>query len=129
MIGVLGALRFRTSDRRIFTFRNFKREVSGSWNTTERIGKKPMTEFGGAKLQTVTFDIQLDAGLGVKPRGMLEKIEHMVEKGEVNFLIIGREQIGTNNWVITKSSETWNTVLSGGELLRASVTLTLQEYV
>lgn len=129
MIGLLGGLRFRVSDSYLLTFNNLKREVSASWNTMNRIGQKPLSEFGGAQLQTVTFDIHLDASLGVKPLKMLKLIERMVESGQVNRLVIGKKMVGKNRWAITKSSETWDTVLNRGELTRASVSLTLQEYL
>ena len=129
MIGILGNLRFRVNDSRVFTFQNLKREVSASWSTMERIGQKPLSEFNGPDLQTISFDITLDASLGVKPRYLLEVLERMVEAGEVNTLVIGKKKIGKNKWVITKSSEAWEVVLRGGELYRASVSLTLQEYL
>ncbi len=129
MIGILGSLRFRVHDNRVFTFQNLKREISASWSTMERIGQKPLSEFNGPDLQTVSFDITLDASLGVKPRYLLEVLERMVETGEVNTLVIGKKKVGKNKWVITKSSEAWEVVLRGGELYRASVSLTLQEYL
>ena len=95
----------------------------------ERIGQKPLSEFNGPDLQTVSFDITLDASLGVKPRYLLGVLERMVETGEVNTLVIGKKKVGKNKWVITKSSEAWEVVLRGGELYRASVSLTLQEYL
>jgi hypothetical protein len=129
MIGILGSLRFRVNDSRVFTFHNLKREVSASWSTMERIGQKPLSEFNGPDLQTISFDITLDASLGVKPRYLLGVLERMVETGEVNTLVIGKKMVGKNKWVITKSSEAWEVVLRGGELYRASVSLTLQEYL
>lgn len=129
MIGILGSLRFRVNDSRVFTFQNLKREVSASWSTMERIGQKPLSEFNGPDLQTISFDITLDASLGVKPRYLLGVLERMVEAGEVNTLVIGKNKVGKNKWVITKSSEAWEVVLRGGELYRASVSLTLQEYL
>jgi phage protein U len=129
MIGILGSLRFKVNDSRVFTFRNLKREISASWSTMERIGQKPLSEFNGPDLQTISFDIMLDASLGVKPRHLLGVLERMVETGEVNTLVIGKKKVGKNKWVITKSSEAWEVVLRGGELYRASVSLTLQEYL
>lgn len=71
----------------------------------------------------------LDASLGTRPVKLLELLERMVEKGEVNLLIIGNRRIGRARWRIVKSSEAWNRILSDGKLKRAEVTLTLQEYV
>lgn len=129
MIGLLGGLRFRVNDSKVFTIHNMKREISASWNSMERIGQKPISEFGGPDLQTVSFDITLDASLGVKPRQLLGVIEQMTESGEANELVIGRKLVGKNKWVITKCSQAWDVILRGGELYRANATLSLQEYL
>ena len=128
-IGTFGTIRFKVSDRQLLTFQNFKREIAGSWSNMERIGKKPFTVFSGPELQTISFRIFLDAGLGIPPREMLEKIGDMVELGTAHYLIIGNQQVGNQRWVITKSAEIWETILVKGELFRATVDLTLQEYV
>lgn len=128
-IGTFGTIRFKVSDQQLLTFQNLKREITGSWNVMERIGKKPLTVFSGPELQTVSFRIILDAGLGVPPRKTLKKIEDMVEQGIASYLIIGKQQVGKQRWVVTKSSEVWERILVKGELFRATVDLTLQEYV
>ena len=129
MIGLLGSLRFRVNDNKVFTFSNMKREVSASWNTMERIGQKPISEFGGPNLQTISLDITLDASLGVRPRQLLEVLERMTESGQASELVIGRKMVGKNKWVITKCSQAWDVILRGGELYRANVSLSLQEYL
>ena len=129
MIGLLGSLRFRVNDNKVFTFSNMKREVSASWNTMERIGQKPISEFSGPNLQTISLDITLDASLGVRPRQMLEILERMTESGQANELVIGMKMVGKNKWVITKCSQAWDVILRGGELYRANVSLSLQEYL
>lgn len=129
-IGAFGSsLVFKVSDKKVLTFKNMKREVSGNWGSMERIGQKPLPNFQGPSLQTITMEVKLDAMLGVKPRKMLERIEYLVESGQAETLVIGRNRIGKHQWVITKSSEAWNQILQKGELLRATVTLTLQEYM
>lgn len=129
MIGLLGSLRFRVNDNKVFTFSNMKREVSASWNTMERIGQKPISEFSGPNLQTISLDITLDASLGVRPRQLLEILERMTESGQAKELVIGRKMVGKNKWVITKCSQAWDVILRGGELYRANVSLSLQEYL
>ncbi|GLB24906.1 hypothetical protein LXJ15735_11470 [Lacrimispora xylanolytica] len=129
MIGLLGSLRFRVNDNKVFTFNNMKREVSASWNTMDRIGQKPILEFGGPNLQTISLDITLDASLGVRPRQLLEVLERMTESGQASELVIGRKMVGKNKWVITKCSQAWDVILRGGELYRANVSLSLQEYL
>ena len=129
-VGALGnSLIFRVSDEKVLTFKNMKREVTGNWGSMERIGQKPLPNFQGPALQTITMEIKLDALLGIKPRKIIQKIENMVETGQAEILIIGQKRIGKNQWVITKSSEAWDTVMQKGELLRATLSLTLQEYL
>lgn len=129
MVGIFGEIRFRVTDRKVLTFQNFKREVSSTWNSMDRIGMKPMTEYGGPALQKISFDITLDASLGVKPRRLLETLERMAESNEAYELLIGKEMIGNNKWVITKCSQAYDVVLRDGEVYKATVSLSLQEYV
>lgn len=129
MVGLFGTIRFRVSDSRVLTFRNLKREIGADWNSMDRIGNKPLVEFGGPKLQTISFEIILDASLGVPPKTMLKRLERMTEGGEAYDLVIGNERVGNFQWVITKCSQVWNVVLRRGEIYRATVSVSLQEYV
>jgi hypothetical protein len=129
-IGNFGKLiTFETSDSKILNFNDFQKTVSGNWGTHERIGLKPQSEFLGAGLSGVTFKITLSAQHGVKPRTTIQAIEAAIEKGQVEYLVIGAAKVGNNKWKITQMTETWNTILSGGELQRAEITLTLEEYL
>lgn len=129
MIGVLGNVLFRVSDSRVLTIRNMKQEISASWETMDRIGLKPLTEYSGPNLQTISFEITLDASLGVKPRMMLQTLERMAEGSEAYDLVLGRRLIGKNKWVITKCSAAYDVILRGGDIYKATVSLNLQEYV
>ena len=92
MIGLFGDIRFRVSDETVLTFRNLKREISATWNTTNRIGLKPLTEYGGPELQMASFEIALDAGLGVRPKRLLESLENMTESGTAEDLVLEDEE-------------------------------------
>jgi hypothetical protein len=129
-IGNLGKLiTFKTSDKRILTFSNLQQTVSGRWSTHERIMRKPLSEFNGADLRSITFTIQLDAMLGVRPRKTLEKIEKSVENGLTYPMVIGGKKIGKNKWAITKISEKWNVIYNKGELAKATLDISLTEYL
>lgn len=129
MIGLLGDIRFRVSDSRTLTIKKLKREISTEWNTMDRIATKPMVEYGGPKLQTATMEIVLDASLGVKPKSLLRTLDRMAEGSEAYELVLGKRMVGKNKWVITKCSEVYDVILRGGEIFKATVTLTLQEYI
>ena len=129
MIGTLGTdLVFETSDNYVLTFSGMTRDVSGRWATHETPGVKPRAEFLGPGLQTVSLPITLSSNLGVKPREMLERVEQMVETGDTEYLILGCRPVGKNRFRVTASSETWDVIYNRGELARAKLTLTLEEY-
>lgn len=130
MIGTLGPnIIFAVNDQYALTFSGMTREVSGRWATHETPGTKPRVEFLGPGLQTISLPITLSAGLGVRPRRVLETIERMVEEGTAEYLILGFRPVGKNRFRLTGSSETWDLIYNRGELVRAKLTLTLEEYV
>ena len=128
-VGSLGSrIVFTVSEGQLLTFSNMTRETAGRWASHDVMGVKPKAEFLGPDCQKVTLDIQLSAALGVRPRRVLEAVEAMVESGAAEYLSIGSRPVGRNPFRVTGSSETWDTVYSGGELARAKVSLTLEEY-
>ena len=128
-IGTLGRnVVFEVSDDRVFTFSELTREVTSRWTNHEPQGVKPKPEFLGAGLQTASLTITLSATLGVRPRDVLEAIENMVENGTAEILVIGNRPVGSNPFRLTGSSEAWNTVYNRGELARATLTISLEEY-
>lgn len=128
-IGTLGRnVVFEVSDDRVFTFSELTREVTSRWTNHEPQGVKPKPEFLGAGLQTASLTITLSATLGVRPRDVLEAIENMVENGTAKTLVIGNRPVGSNPFRLTGSSEAWNTVYNRGELARATLTISLEEY-
>lgn len=129
-IGSFGKLIvFETSDSRVLNFKDFQKTVSANWGKHERIGKKPLSEFLNPQLQGITFTVTLNAQHGVRPRKTLENIENAIESGRVESLVVGAGKVGKNKWKITQMSETWDTILSHGELMKATLNLTLEEYL
>lgn len=128
-IGTLGRnVVFEVSDDRVFTFSELTREVTSRWTNHEPQGVKPKPEFLGAGLQTASLTITLSATLGVRPRNVLEAIENMVENGTAETLVIGNRPVGRNPFRLTGSSEAWNVIYNRGELARATLTISLEEY-
>jgi len=128
MIGNLGGkIIFEVSDKKILTPNNFNKNVTANWAKHNRILGKPKSEFLGADLQTITFDMVLDVMHGVKPKDTLALLERMVEHGVWMVLVIGNERIGKHYWKVTSISEQWDTVLNKGELVKATVSVSLEE--
>ncbi len=129
-IATLGtSIVFEVTDEKVLTFTEMNRTVTGNWASHAVIGKKPKSEFLGAALQTITFNIVLNAALGVRPRAVLDEIAKMVEAGTAEYFVVGSAPVGKNPWKITSVSETWNTILNKGELMKASLSLSLEEYI
>ena len=120
---------FSVSERQVFTLQNMMRSVGSHWATHSRIGLKDQPEFLRPSLQKITFTMDLDATLGVQPRATLETLERFTERGTVNALVLGGRRLGRYWWRITGASETWETVYNRGELVRAKVNVTMEEYL
>ena len=129
-IGNFGSLIvFETSDRRILTFSGFNKQVGANYAEHTRFTKKPLLEFTGPQLATVSFTVTLNALHGVRPRATMEAIEEAIEAGRAEVLVIGGRAIGQYKWVITSMSESWDYVYNGGELVAAKMDISLKEYV
>ena len=126
-IGYFGNVVFKTSDKRILSFKDFKLTASGDWGEHKRIGKKSEWEFLGANSKKVSFVIELNANYGVNPRKQIDKLMSYAEKGKISPLVIGEKKVG-NKWKTINVSSSWDHIMSGGELVKASVTLTIEEY-
>lgn len=129
MIGSLGRkIIFETNDKRILTFNDMTREVSGRWVEHEVLSVKPKPEFLGAANQSITIQITLSATLGVRPRTVLDEVAAMVESGAAEYFIVGNKPVSANPFRLISASETWNRLYSRGELVKATLTITLGEY-
>lgn len=129
MIGSFGSIIFKTSDKRILTFQNLQYSASSRWSSSEVINGKPRSQFLGAGLRKVSFDISISAAFGVKPRETIDRLTKIVEKGEVYMLVIGGKPISNNPFSLKDISAAWGEVFNGGELYSAKLSLTLEEYV
>ena len=130
MIGRWGTrIIFTVSDKRILTFQDFKRKVAGEWAEHGRLGQKDQAEFLKPQLQEVTFSIELNAMYGVRPRSTMDALVRAVEQGEVHVLVIGTRRVGNYYWRITDISEAWDVVMNRGELVKATLDITMKEYL
>ena len=62
------------------------------------------------------------------PRRILDMVERMVERGSAEYLVIGGRLVGRRPFRVTGSSEAWDKVYSRGELAKATLTISLEEY-
>ena len=52
----------------------------------------------------------------------------MVESGDAEYLILKCRPVGRHPFRLTASSETWGDMYGHGELAKANLTITLEEY-
>ena len=123
------AVIFKVSEKQALTFRNLTRTISSEWAKHSRIGLKDQSEFLRPGLQQVTFDIELDATSGVKPRTTADRIARLCEAGSVYPLVVGGRLVGRHRWKITQISEAWEIVYSRGQVAREKLTVTMEEYL
>lgn len=127
-IGSFGDIAFQVSDKKVLTPDKMRQKVSGQWGKHKPIMRKPRPEFNGADARGITFEIKLDATLGVRPRKTMERIEEMIEEGYVDYMVMGNKTVGNNRFCITSMTEAWDVVYNGGELAKATLNITMEEY-
>lgn len=120
---------FETSDRKILNFTKMQRTVKGRWASHSRIGKKPKKQFLGPDADQLTFSITLNAEHGVRPRKTIENIEKLIRTGKPQTVVIGSQKVGSNKYAITEISESWETILNKGEVVKITCDITLEEYL
>ena len=130
VIGNFGSkIVFEVSDRKVFTFSGMTQKVSGKYAKHSVVGQKDRPEFTGPGRRSIPFKMLLDVNLGIKPRAVMEQIEEAVENGETEYLVIGGRPVGKYKFCITSVSEAMDVVLSGGGIARATLTVTMEEYL
>ena len=129
MIGSLGPVVFVVSADTIRTFTDFKRSSAGRYARHEVLDLKPKTQFIGPGLDTVSFRMRFDVRYGINPRKELDQLTEIDRKGKAMPLVIGGKGAGVGLWVITGLEQSWEEIDAKGNILSATVDITLEEYV
>lgn len=82
------------------TIKNMVQNVSARYTTHQRAGGPALTEFTGTDAQTITFDIELAAYLGVNPTKERERLQECVLNGTTLPFVLGNVVYGSYRWVI-----------------------------
>lgn len=128
MIGSFGNRSFHVSSRNVSTFDNFNQSVAINVENTEVDGNKPTTNIKGRKLGDIGFSVALK-DRWVNVRTEVESWQKLCEDGVPQVLIIGGKPVGSNKWLLT-AVELKDTVIdNNGQMQRAVLDLTLQEFV
>lgn len=120
-------IKFIVSDDKVLTFDGMKRDSSIKTSEHDLIGEKPKLEVTGTELEGVTFEMDLNAFLGVKPRKIEEKLRSAMKRNEIHPLVIGGKNI-IGRAMLTKLSSAYDIVGRDGEIIKMRVSVTMTEY-
>lgn len=127
-IGTLGDIVFSVSQKKTSTFDNMKWDSSAKYGKHERHLQETLLEFIGTENDTITFTMYFSVFLGINPMQEIVKLLEAERSGKVMRLVIGPKAYGKNRWVITSTSKGLERFDAEGNLLVASVNVTLEAY-
>ena len=130
IVGCWGeTISFYVNGNGMVPMRNMNKSLTARWKEHQIVGKKPLSEFAGPDVSTVTLSVTLSATMGVRPRATISTLEKALEAGTVDYLYIGGKKVGTAKMKLTSMSEAWECIWNDGRLVKATVDLTFSEYV
>ena len=129
MIGNLGGVEFQVSEDSIYTFRDLAFSRQANFTEHKIINSKGLLEFTGLNASLCSLKIVLDASHGINPAQELKALRDMLDSHEAVAFILGGDVQGSGLWVIESMNENLELVTNLGEIFRASVTLSLKEYL
>lgn len=130
MIGSLGEVAFEVSSKKVFTFGELSRERTARINFHERLGGlKPLAEFIGPGVESISFTIRLSRYLGVDPLAEVATLRKMCDSGTAaSFSLDGKPQ-GDGLWLVESIKETWRNVDNKGNPTEIDCDIQLKEYM
>lgn len=125
--GRFGRVLFTVSSEKVRTLKDMKRTAKARYATHDIVGQKSKVEFLGLAPDEITFDVQLNADLGLDVMEEMSTLLDMLRNGESSTLIIGDHAYGQKRWVL--ESVTFNHEYSDkeGKPLFVTASLTLKE--
>lgn len=124
-----GTERFVVSDTKMLPVSNIQRSTAGRFNSFDRIGLKPLTDYTGPGLKTASFTISAKESLGVPARAVVDRWADLADGAAVGVIVIGNRALGHNKWLLKSAEETWTNLGPSGKLLSGDVNLSFEEYV
>ena len=109
------------------TFDALARNINARTASHEIIGQKPILEFLGPDADDITFTMNFNKLLGVDPLKEIEEVAKMCREGQAEQLIINGKPFSEHKLLITSRSAAMNTIDNRGNVLSASINVTLKE--
>ena len=128
-VGTLGNITFSASSRQVNTFDNMTWNNSARYASHDRHLRSTLLEFVGTAAGTIPFTMYFSAFLGVNPDKEIAKVIIAMRTGQAMRLVIGRRAYGRHKWVVTKATAGLKRFDKEGNLIVASMNVTLEEYL
>lgn len=129
MIGYLGEVVFEVSQHQVKTFGDLRRQASVRLASHDLIGRKPLLEFTGPALESLSFSMTLSSFLGVDPVEEVKVLREIRDQGlAVSFVLDGTPQ-GEGLWLLEGLEETWRYIDNNGVPRVIECSLSLKEYI
>lgn len=128
-VGVLGDIVFIVTSYKVRTFESLTRTSNDRWANNDIIHKKPRSQFLGPGLDTFDLTVRVDARLGLNPRAEVDKLVKYSREGKVMKFTVGGKGMGVDRVKIISLTQNWEHLDNRGNLLSATYSLTLEEYV
>lgn len=129
VVGCLGEIIFSVSDSQVQTLNNAQWSGSARYATHQRHIQNALTEFCGLEPDKFSFDMVLSAFLGVNPQAAINKIWQYERSGTASSLVLGDKAYGKYRWNILSHKTKMRHYDNAGNLLQATVSVSLQEYL
>lgn len=129
VVGCLGEIIFSVSDSQVQTLNNAQWSGSARYATHQRHMQDALTEFCGLEPDKFSFDMVLSAFLGVNPQAAINKIWQYERSGTAASLVLGDKAYGKYRWNILSHKTKMQDYDNAGNLLQATVSVSLQEYL
>lgn len=119
---------FEVSNRRINTFNNLTRSADARYEKHAVKHQKPLLEFEGPDVESVSIDVKLRVDFGINPLKELEKWKKAWRTGKRSIFLIGNKPLSNNAFVISKITENHKSYDGKGNVLAIDLNIELIEY-
>lgn len=127
-LGSYAGITFTVSRKKIITFNELKRDDSYNWTDHEVLNGQPLSEYGGAGLSTLTFQIELRKSFGIAPYTTLKKLRLFAAAGKTSAFMLGKTVIGNTRFRVESIGQAMEEISPKGEVLKITVDITLKQY-
>jgi phage protein U len=116
---------FEVSSDKVLTWHEGERSGEARWAKLDVHGAKPVKEFLGPGLDSISLLVRLDVALGVSPKDELRNMRKQRDEGNVLQFSIGGQLVG--DYTLEAINEEW-TRFAAGVLQVAIAKIRLEEY-